>query len=151
MKPQWDDNEFNTPQEMLVRTTFLVCVGGFTAGIVLLLGGAAGHDVRLGGVGACLLTIAAMARVWLRRREKSEPLDMAWNEAADAESPAEAAHAAHVAELVQLLRKWDALESKRGSPSFDPWELQAIRHDIRAMVEMDPALDGLFHDPRRAA
>jgi hypothetical protein len=148
MKPQWDDKEFNTPEEMLVRTTFLVCVGGYTAGIVLLLGGAAARDVKLVVVAAWLLAIATMARAWLRRREKSVRGDSTWNEVADTQSTAETER---VAALVELLQKWDRLESKRGSRAFDPWALQAIRHDIRVMVEADPALDGLFHDSRKAA
>lgn len=148
MKPQWDDKEFNTPEEMLVRTTFLVCVGGYTAGVVLLLGGVAARDVRLVVVGAWLLVIATIARAWLRRRERSEPAGSTWAEAADSRSTADAER---VAALVQLLEKWDQLESKRGSRSFDPWALQAVRHDIRVMVETDPALEGLFHDSRKAA
>jgi hypothetical protein len=56
-----------------------------------------------------------------------------------------------VDELVRLLRQWDEMEARRGSPGFDPWALQSIRHDIRAMIETDPALEGLFHDSRRAA
>ena len=148
MKPQWEDKEFNTPEEMIVRTTFLVCVGGYTAGIVLLLGGAAARDVKLVVVGAWLLAIATMARAWLRRHEKSEPANSSWGEVVDAGSTAEAER---VAALVELLQKWDRLESKRGSRSFDPWALQSVRHDIRVMVEADPALDGLFHDSRKAA
>ncbi|MGH7947004.1 MAG: hypothetical protein ACREH8_01865 [Opitutaceae bacterium] len=148
MKSRWDENELNTPEEMVVRTTFLVCVGGFTGGIILLLAGAAGHDVRLALVGGSLLVLGGIARGWLRRRGKFESADVAWNEVADAGPPADAAR---VAELVRLLRKWDELERKRGSSRFDPWALQAIRHDIRIMVETDPALEDLFHDSRRAA
>ena len=148
MKPQWDDKEFNTPEEMLVRTTFLVCVGGYTAGIVLLLGGAAARDVKLVVVGAWLLAIATMARAWLRRRDESASTTSTSGDVVDARSTAEAER---VAALVELLQKWDHLESQRGSRSFDPWALQAVRHDIRVIVEADPALDGLFHDSRKAA
>jgi hypothetical protein len=148
MKPQWDDKEFNTPGEMLVRATFLVCVGGYTAGIVLLLGGAAARDVRLVIVGAWLLVIATLARTWLRRREKDEPAPGTWVEMAESQPTADSDR---MTALIHLLQKWDQLESKRGSRAFDPWALQAVRHDIRVLVEADPALEGLFHDSRKAA
>jgi hypothetical protein len=148
MKPRWDDDEFNTPEEMLVRATFLVCLAAFSAGIILTLAGAFVGDLRIVAVGSGLLGIAALARSWLQRRGKFEPAEVAWDEVAQFDPPPDAAH---VSELVRLLRQWDEMESKRGSPAFDPWELQSLRHDIRAMVETDPALEGLFRATRRAA
>jgi hypothetical protein len=47
--------------------------------------------------------------------------------------------------LLELLRAWDTLEHRRGSVDFDPWELQSVRHDIRAAIAEDPALERLFH------
>ena len=148
MRSQSDDNEFNTPQEMLVRVAFLVCLAGFTAGILLMLAGAAGHDLRLVGLGAASLGLAGLARSWLSARGKFGEAEATLHEFAEA---GESSEAARVAELVRLLRKWDQLESKRGSPAFDPWAVQVIRHDIRAMIETDPALENLFHDSRHAA
>ena len=148
MKSRSDDNEFNTPAEMLVRATFLVCLASFTVGILLLLAGAATHDLRVVGVGALLLTIAGLTRTWLRRKGKFDEVEASLHQFSEMGAPADAER---VAELVRLLRKWDQLESKRGSPTFDPWALQVIRHDIRVMVETDPALESLFHDSRRAA
>ena len=147
MKPRPEDNEFNTPEEMLVRATFLLCVAGFTTGILFMLAGAARHELRLVGIGALLLMLAAVARVWLRKQGRFAPSDAAWQEFADA---APAADHAKIDELVQLLRKWDRLERQRGSPGFDPWALQSLRHEIRAMIETDPALERLFHDSRRS-
>ena len=148
MRSRPDDNEFNTPEEMLVRVAFLVCLAGFTAGILLMLAGAAAHDLRFVGVGALLLAIAGLTKNWLRRRGKFQMAEATLLEFAE---PGATAEAARVAELVRLLRKWDELESKRGSPGFDPWAVQVIRHDIRVMVEADPALENLFHDSRHAA
>ena len=148
MRSLRDENEFNTPEEMLARVAFVVCLAGFTAGILLMLAGAAAHDLRLVGVGGLLLAIAGMTRSWLRQRGYFQMTDCALNEFAE---PGATAEAARVAELVRLLRKWDELESKRGSPGFDPWAVQEVRHDIRMMVETDPALENLFHDSRRAA
>jgi hypothetical protein len=148
MRSRSDDNEFNTPAEMLARAAFLVCLASFTAGILLMLAGAAAHDLRLVGVGALLLATAGMTRSWLRRRGKFDDAEGKLHQFAEAGVPADAER---VAELVRLLRKWDELESRRGSAAFDPWAVQVIRHDIRSMVETDPALENLFHDSRRAA
>jgi hypothetical protein len=133
---------------MVVRAVFLVCVGGFTAGMVLLFSGVAAHDGTLAGWGAVSLLTGGLARAWLQRDGKFASADQAWDGAVEAAPPADAAR---VGELVRLLRRWDELERRRGSPGFDPWALQAIRHDIREMVETDPALERLFHDSRRAA
>src|SRR5687767_6820344 len=127
MRSRPDDNEFNTPEEMLVRVAFLVCLAGFTAGILLMLAGAAAHDLRFVGVGALLLAIAGLTRGWLHRGGKLQIAEGTLHEFAE---PGATAEAARVAELVRLLRKWDELESKRGSPGFDPWAVQVIRHDI---------------------
>jgi hypothetical protein len=148
MKPRWDENEFNTPQEMFVRVTFLACLAAFTAGVLVMLAGAAAHDLRLVGTGALLLIAGGLMRSWLCRHGRFDEAEAALQEFTQAGPPTDAAR---VAELVRLLRQWEELESKRGSPGFDPWAVQAIRHDIRDMVEADPALEGLFHDPRRAA
>ena len=147
MKPRWDDSEFNTPQEMLVRATFLVCLASFTSGFLLVLAGAASHQLRLMGWGAALLTVAALTRSWLSAQGRFERAEAALQHLAHAEPPMDAAR---VAELVRLLRQWEVLERQRGSAGFDPWAVQAVRHDIRAMVEQDPALEGLFHPSRRA-
>jgi hypothetical protein len=148
MRSRSNDNEFNTPEEMLVRATFLVCLAAFTAGILLMLAGAAMHDLRLVGAGGLSLAIAGFTRGWLRRRGKLDDAGGTLHQFAEAGVPSDAAR---VAELVRLLRKWDQLESRRGSPAFDPWAVQDIRHYIRAMIETDPALENLFHDSRRAA
>ena len=148
MKSSPDDNPFNTPEEMLIRAAYLMWVAGFAMGIVLVLLGAMVHDLRIlaGGFGA--LVLATLGRAWLKHKGQFSRADMALNEFVQ---PGAAADAAKVAELVRLLRQWDDMERKRGSPAFDPWTLQAIRHDIREMVDADPALEGLFHDRRSAA
>jgi hypothetical protein len=148
MKPLRDDNEFNSPREMLIRATFLLCLATFPGGILITLAGAATHDPRLLAVGILLLMTAALLRAWLRGQGRFEAADAALHEITQTGTPPDFAR---VAELVRLLREWEALERHRGSPGFDPWALQAIRHDIRVMVEEDPALEGLFRDHRDAA
>lgn len=47
-------------------------------------------------------------------------------------------------ELARLLREWERIERTRGSRSFDPWELQGVRSELREVVRDDPALRQLF-------
>jgi hypothetical protein len=141
MKPHWDENEFNTPHEMLLRAVFLVCLAALTSGILLALAGAAAHNVRLLGMGVAALVVALVCREWLRRQGQLGEVERALNDVARAEPSLDAAR---VAELVRLLQEWEQLEQKRGSADFDPWAVQALRHDIRVMVEKNPALDRLF-------
>lgn len=148
MKPRWDDNEFNTPEEMLVRATFLACLTAFTAGIILLLAGAAAREFRLIAAGTLSLVVAVLMRSWLKRNGKFDEADNALHAVSQAEA---SPHDARITELVRLLQLWEQLEKKRGSPGFDPWAVQAVRHDIREMVEADPALERLFHGSQRAA
>ena len=70
MKPQWDDNEFNTPEEMLVRATYVVCLAAFTVGIILLVAGAVGHEIRVVAAGVLSLVVSALTRSWLKRAGK---------------------------------------------------------------------------------
>ena len=148
MKPRWDEDEYNTPEEMLVRITFLVCLATFTAGTLVTLAGAITHEPRLVILGVALLSVAGLTHTWLRRHGRWDQADAALHEIAQ---PGPHTDAAKIAELVRLLQQWEKLESRRGSPGFDPWALQAVRHDIRVMVDGDPVLEGLFRDRRRAA
>jgi hypothetical protein len=142
MRPRWDEDEFNTPQEMLQRAVFLLCLATLTGGILLTLAGAASHDARLFGGGAATLVVSMLSREWLQRRGRLSEAENAFNAVAEVKPGLDAQH---VAELVRLLQEWEQLEKKRGSADFDPWAVQALRHDIRVMVEKDPALDRLFH------
>jgi hypothetical protein len=147
MKPRRKDDEFNTPGEMLARTAFLVCLAAFTAGIVLTVAAVLGRDVRLFATGLACLAVGALTRGWLRRQGQFKPAEAAFDEFAE---PGPSLEPKHVAELVRLLDEWEKLERQRGSPRFDPWALQSIRHDIREMIDRDPALEGLFRGGRSA-
>ena len=142
MKPRWDESELNTPQEMLVRASYLACLALFTGGILAALAGAASHNPWLALAGLAAVAVAGLSRGWLRRHGHFETAEAAFNAVARMEPPLDVAR---VTELIRLLREWEEAERKRGSPDFDPWAVQSLRHDIRAMVEKDPALDRLFH------
>ena len=132
----------------MVRATFLICLAAFTAGIVLLLAGAFAHEIRLVAAGVLSLVISALTRSWLKRTGRFDEAEQVFEQASEADA---STHEARIAELVRLLQLWEKLENKRGSPGFDPWAVQAVRHDIREMVEADPALEGLFRSSRRVA
>ena len=145
---RFNESDFNTPQEMLLRASFIVCLAAFAAGIVLIVGGMALRSLALLGFGLTALGLAGGVREWLRRSDRFDSVQRTIDEIA-AEAPA--LDPARTAELVNLLTEWEKMEAKRGSPEFDPWALQALRNDIRSAVEKDPALESLFREIQRRA
>jgi hypothetical protein len=149
MKPPTNsDREFNTPAEMLTRATFLGVLTALTAGILLTIAGVLVAEVRLSVVGLAALGLAGMGRVWLQRRVEEGPGEFALEcIAQNSPQPDES----RSRQLLALLEEWESMEEKRGTPDFDPWALQALRNDIRKVVESDPALAQLFTELQRAA
>jgi hypothetical protein len=143
-----NESDFNTPQEMLLRASFLLCLAAFAVGILLIVGGMAMRSLVLLGSGLGALGLGGAVREWLRRSKHFDSVQQAIEEIAAEGPPLDQAR---VAELVQLLTEWEEMEAKRGSPEFDPWTLQALRNDIRVTVEKDPALESLFHEIQRRA
>lgn len=142
------ESEFNRPAEMFARAAFLVTHGALAAGLVATPAGLLSGDPRLVMGGLALLALVWTGRSWLRSRGELVAGERALEKIAAAASPLDDTH---VAELIRLLEQWEALEQKRGSPGFDPWAVQAVRHEIRLLVERDPALEQLFAALRRAA
>ena len=134
--------EFNTPAEMLERATYLAFLGAGVAGLSLLIVSAVTRDPRYLASAVIALLISSLARDWLRRHQKLKPAAEALDAFATGERLVEGTE---VNQLLSLLREWDALEQKRGSPDFDPWAVQALRNDIQRVVTKDPALNRLFH------
>jgi hypothetical protein len=146
--PLHSDREFNTPAEMLTRATFLGVLTALTAGILLTIAGFLAAELRLSLAGMVALGLAGAGRAWLQRQPDSEPAERALEAIAENAPPLDETRGR---ELLSLLEQWEALEQKRGSPEFDPWALQALRNDIRKIVESDPALSQLFTELQRAA
>lgn len=145
MKPRHEDESpFNTPQEMLVRAGYLLCVAGFGAAIVLTVLGTMLQDLRLLGAGLVSLAAAAMLREGLHRGGHFERADLGFREFIGRGRPrADEREPDEVEALMNLLRECEILERQRGSPGFDPWQLLAVRHDIREIVEKHPTLQRL--------
>ena len=148
MKPRPEPSEFNTLQEMLARFAFILFLGSFIAGFLLVTASLFTHELRTMALGLLLLGFSMLARMYLRRGNEFQEAESALGDVGHAKPPVDASQ---VAGLVQLLREWEALESRRGSPGFDPWALQSVRHDIRVIIDENPALEGLFHAHRHAA
>ena len=142
-----DDPELNTLAEMGARIVFLLTHAAWAGGLVCAVAGVLTLQVSLGVAGGAALLAAWAGNHWLRHRDTArEDRVLA---AILAQSPPLDEN--RVAELIELLERWEALEQQRGSPEFDPWAVQALRHDIRVVVESDPALEQLFLNLRAAA
>lgn len=140
--------EFNSPTVMLSRAVFLAMLAGFSGGVLLTIAGLVTAEARLALAGIGTLMVAGASRAWLQRRGEFEPADRALDEMVACIPPPDEARGR---ELLALLDQWEALEQKRGSADFDPWELQALRNDIRRVVASDPALERIFTELQRAA
>jgi hypothetical protein len=146
--PSDSDREFNTPAEMLTRATFLGVLTALTVGILLTVAGLVVAETRLSIVGLVTLGFAGVVRAWLQRRVEAAPGEFAIESIVqNTPQPDES----RSRQLLELLEEWESMEEKRGSPDFDPWALQALRNDIRKVVESDPALSRLFTELQRAA
>ena len=142
MKPRLEsDQGFNTPAEMLGRAVFLATLAALAVGILLTILGLVVWQPVWSLVGLGVVGLACVARAWLQRRGTWEQAERALDHMAWSDDTLESARAA---ELMGLLERWEAMEQTRGTPEFDPWALQALRNEIRAVVESDPALQALF-------
>ncbi|HVU24219.1 MAG TPA: hypothetical protein VHE13_08850 [Opitutus sp.] len=139
-----DESAFNSPAEAGTRVVYLGSLLGMISGLLLLLVGLFTVRWVLIGAGVLLLATAAVGRRALRRNGQLAVLDRSLEEVSG-RAPTRSAGEPQVEQLVLLLKQWDQLEHQRGSPEFDPWAVQALRHDIRAAIERNPALERLFH------
>lgn len=48
--------------------------------------------------------------------------------------------------LMDLIDRRDDIESRRGGPDFEPWELQDVRHEIAVLLKANPELETLLDD-----
>lgn len=149
-RPPGEHREFNTPIEMLERLVFLLGLGGFTAGVLLVLGGLLSTHPMMLLSGLAALVGAWFGREWLQARGRYEVVTDAFEAwPTNVPCPPTAETFVHVAQLTDLLRRWDELEQLRGSPDFDVWAVQGVRNEIHSLVDADPALADLFRPHRR--
>ena len=89
------------------------------------------NDRKLG-----LVLGAGAARGWLQSSGGLEAAGDSWREFLGGEQLTPEA-----VELMRLVRECEALERLRGTRRFDPWAVQALRHDMRELVAKDPSLE----------
>lgn len=131
MRPR--DPRFNTPAEMWVRFVYASQLVLFIVGVCYTA--SAFHESSwLDALVATSLFLAMFtAHIWLRRTGKlagcNRALDeMFSNGSVDGSSD----------ELDALLQRRASIEKTRGTPSFDPWEIQSVRRDINAYLRLHP-------------
>lgn len=137
------DDGFNSTEEMLARLGYAAGLAAFAAGLVLVPVGL--FTVRLDalGLGMILLAVTWRARHWLRKQ--SEVSAWSYPELGSASLDLTDEDEAVARHLLALIREWRRLEQRRGHPDFDPWASQSVRHDIKEVLEEDPALRRLFN------
>jgi hypothetical protein len=108
---------------------------------VLVVVGLATANVRCVAAGLLALPLAWAVRAWLvhsaREVLRAAETLLGGSSAAPNGPPLDA--------LVALLREWEALERRRGTPGFDPWALLSLRREIQRTVDESPALSRLMH------
>lgn len=127
--------------DLPLRAARLLCIGSAVGGVLLLAAGLFAADLRNLLAGLILLSLTVVSRRYLRQRAefaRTAAVLEAFVSGLSAADPRKAAH------LAELLRRWEKLESQRGSPAFDPWALLSVHHDIQRILREDPALHRLF-------
>ena len=119
-----------------MRACYLLSLGGLGAGSLLILLGAVLGDLGLLGGGIVALAVAGGAREWLVSGDRLEGASEALRTFLGGERLTPEA-----VEMMRLMRECEALERLRGTRGFDPWAVQALRHDMRELVARDPSLE----------
>lgn len=118
---------------MLVRAVFLaryICLfAALVLGLSALHHGSAYEALKA----LVLLAVAIGGHAWLKRRGRLAECDQAFESMFAGEAPAGDEDG-----LDSLLQRREALEEMRGSPGFDPWEVQAVRREISDYLRQHP-------------
>jgi hypothetical protein len=134
--------------EMAERLVFLAFLAAGVSGLATVFVGLISGQPRWVALGAGAAAIAWLLRSWLNRRGRFESIAASFDVlgGAGGRLGEETAYG----RLAGLLQELDRLERSRGHASFDPWVLQAVRSEIRTLIEDDPALGRLFDRRSRA-
>jgi hypothetical protein len=133
------DTRLNTPAEMLVRLVFaaryfLFFAGAFFSASALHHG--SGEDaVKASG---CFVAMAA-GHGWLKRGGRLAECNRAMDGMFRGGTTPDDEDG-----LYALLSRREALEQRRGTPGFDPWEVQAVRREINDYVKAHPQSTSRF-------
>ena len=136
--------------EIFERALLLLFLATVILGVSAVGVGCLSGSGRMIGVGAALCAVAWATRAWLVQRGRFESLLAALDGLGGAGATIRE-DATAFARLAELLQQLDRLERARETPAFEPWAVQEIRHEIRALIEAEPELARLFQRARRAA
>lgn len=127
------DPRLNTPAEMWVRFVFISRYILFFC--ALFTGIAALRDGSLLGAAKALVLFSGMVagHAWLKAGGKLEACDRSLEAMFRGEIPPK-----ENTGLQALLERREALERKRGTPGFDPWEVQVLRREISDYMRRHP-------------
>ena len=140
MTPQ-DKNRFNTPAEMFVRLVYASQLFFFIAGACATAMALSKGSVYIALEAVLFFAAMITGHVWLRRTGKLDECDKAFNQMmAGGDAPHD--------ELDDLLERRASLELRRGTPAFDPWEVQAVRREINDYVRQHPESTSRLDDSR---
>ena len=109
----------------------------------LMIVGLLVRDVALVRASLGAMLVAAVIFGWLRREGRLELAMQAIDSFDQVGSPAEAPP-----DFTRLVRAWDDLSVKRGTPDFDPWQLLSLRRQIEARTKDNPKLADYWRDHR---
>lgn len=141
--PDQPDSVFNRPAEIGLRLAYLLGMAGAVAGPMTVLAGvASGHRATI-LAGLLILGLTVACHGWLGWRHRLRRTTCEFEAMFSMVSPL---RRTRIAALVALLQEWETIETARGTPGFDPWALQSVRHHIHATIAQDPGLDRIFHE-----
>jgi hypothetical protein len=127
------DPRFNTPAEMWVRFVFasryILFFASLVFGASALIEGSPHEAIKA----AVSFSAMIVGHRWLKRGGKLADCDRAFDAMFRGDATAD-----NDGGLESLLQRRAALEQKRGTPGFDPWEVQAVRREISDYVRTHP-------------
>jgi hypothetical protein len=143
--PPSQEPPFNTPAEIGARFVCLVYLACATAGVVCPLYALVSRDATTFLIGLCAGVLAWLCRSWLQEPQQFARIKDLFEEVpSGALTPRTDVGETSLDRLIPLLHQLDELERKRGARDFDPWALQSVRREIKALVAEHPALARAF-------
>ena len=138
---------FNTPEVMRARSLFVVQFVSLIGCLAFAEAALAEQAWRLLVPSAVCGALMLSIRFILKRSGQWEVCVNGLNHAYSRGEPMPN-HEEGSMRLMDLIDRREMVESRRGSPEFDPWALQQVRHEINELVKSDTALAELLDDER---
>ena len=137
-------NRFNPPAVMVARSIYVAHLVAGLAGLVAISIGLIQADFRAWAWGASALWLSFLGRMFLRRKDRLAACERSLNLLMSGEDGAGVDDTPEGVEFEALLERRDALELRRGTAAFDPWEILTLQHQIDECVRRHPELAPLL-------